>query len=145
LEIVPKAVSNSVCETTFSEYDVDETGECPFLTEASALDSPMIEDQRRPTKYKVEVTTLDAFFSERGFPHSPVVIKIDVEGFEAHVLEGSPSLIESTRPWLSIDIHKDPFGDGTTEAKVRALLGCHGYEFQNMAHVLLAAPAPSMA
>jgi len=139
VEIVPKAVSNYVGEATFSEYGFDETGVCPWLPEGSAIDSRVIEEGR-VTKYDVEVTTLDTFCSDRCLLNRPTVIKIDVEGFEALVLEGSSALISSTRPWLSIDIHRDPFGEGTTDAKVRALLSPHGYTFERMAHVMVASP-----
>ena len=139
VEVVPKAVSNSVGMATFSEYRYDEAGSCEWLPEASAIQSRMIDDAR-VTKYDVEVTTLDAFSSGRTLLNGPLVIKIDVEGFEVHVLEGASALISTAKPWLSIDIHADPFGDGTTEQKVRAVLIPHGYEFEVMNHVLLASP-----
>jgi FkbM family methyltransferase len=139
VEIVPKAVSNSVCTATFCEYGFDETGNIPFLPEASAINTRLIDDTR-VVKYDVEVTTLDAFCSTRGPLSHPTVIKIDVEGFETLVLEGSSALISSSRPWLAIDIHRDPFGEDTTEAKVRGFLGGYGYSFEKMEHVLLAEP-----
>jgi hypothetical protein len=70
----------------------------------------------------------------------PVVIKIDVEGFEAHVLRGARRLIDEYRPFLSIDIHTDPFGDGvaTTEATVISLI--QDYRYERLGHVLLCSP-----
>jgi FkbM family methyltransferase len=139
VEIVPKAISNFVGRATFCEYGFDESGTCPFLPEASSIQSIVIDDAR-VTKFEVEVTTLNAYYSARGDLGGPVVIKIDVEGFEVLVLEGASSLITSTRPWLSIDIHRDPFGEGTTEAKVRDFLAAFGYRFENLGHVLVASP-----
>lgn len=140
IEIVPQAVSNVVGRTTFCEFDHDETGACPFLPETSAIESRITVDDDRSRKVEVGVTTLDTFFSGRGAPVGPVVIKIDVEGFEVLVLEGASDLIATSRPWFSIDIHRDPFGEGTTEAKVRRLLGSADYTFKNMGHVLVASP-----
>jgi FkbM family methyltransferase len=139
VEVLPHAVSNAAGVVAFSEYLYSEACGNPWLPDASAIHSELIYDPLA-VKYEVETTTLDAYCSERGTLGLPTVVKIDVEGFEVHVLEGSLALIAATRPWFSIDIHKDPFGAGTTEAKVRALLGRHGYIFENMEHVLLASP-----
>jgi hypothetical protein len=88
--------------------------------------------------YEVRVVTLD----DDALQHcsKPLVVKIDVEGFEAHVLRGAHRLIRDCRPYLSIDIHTDPFGDGlaTTEAAVIELLP--GYRCERLAHVLLCSP-----
>jgi FkbM family methyltransferase len=139
VEVLPNAVSNTPGIVAFSEYSYDETCDTPWLPDASAIHSQLIDDSRA-VRYDVETITLDAFCSARGLLNSPTVVKIDVEGFEVQVLEGSLALIAGARPWFSIDIHKDPFGDGTTEVKVRALLGRHGYNFETMGHVLLASP-----
>jgi FkbM family methyltransferase len=139
VEVLPNAVSNAAGVVAFSEYGYDETCVTPWLPDASAIHTWIIDDSRS-VRYDVEATTLDAFCSARGLLNSPTVVKVDVEGFEVHVLEGSLALIAAARPWFSIDIHKDPFGDGTTEGKVRALLGRHGYNFETMRHVLLASP-----
>ncbi|MFO0891963.1 MAG: FkbM family methyltransferase [Isosphaeraceae bacterium] len=139
VEVLPNAVSNSEGVVRFSEYGYDEAGGNPWLPDASAIHSQLIDDSRAES-YDVETTTLDAFCSARGLQRNPTVAKIDVEGFEVHVLEGSLALIAAARPWFSIDIHKDPFGDGTTEPKVRALLGRYGYRFETMGHVLVASP-----
>ncbi len=139
VEVVPKAISNADGVVAFSEYSYDETCGNTWLPDASAITSQLIDDSKA-ARYDVETTTLDAFCSIRGILNSPTVVKIDVEGFEIHALEGALELITAARPWFSIDIHRDPFGQGTTEAKVRALLGKHGYKFENMAHVLLASP-----
>jgi FkbM family methyltransferase len=141
VEIVPKAVSNVVGRTTFREFDYDETGGCPFLPETSAIQSPVTESDERATSSEVEVTTLDTFCSGQDIASGRVVVKIDVEGFEVLVLEGALNLISSARPWFSIDIHRDPFGDGSTEVKVCNFLTPYGYTFDNMGHVLVASPS----
>ena len=139
VEIVPNAVSSVAGMVTFSEYTYDETCGTNWLPDASAIHTRLIDDSRAVT-YDVEATTLDAFCSARGLVNSPTVAKIDVEGFEILVLEGANALITAARPWFAIDIHRDPFGPGTTEDKVRTILGQHGYTFENVGHVLLASP-----
>jgi FkbM family methyltransferase len=137
VEVVPQAISNQVGVASFAEYGYDDTGTIPFLPECSAIHSEQI-DNTRATVIEVPVTTLDTFVGKQILGR-PVVIKIDVEGFEALVLEGASRLISTVRPSLAIDIHADPFGEGTTEAKVRTILVAHGYKTDMMAHVLIAA------
>jgi hypothetical protein len=43
-----------------------------------------------------------------------------------------------------MDIHQDPFGEGTTEAQSKAFLGARNYRFTQLAHVLLASPIEAM-
>jgi len=72
----------------------------------------------------------------------PVVVKIDVEGFEGRVIDGGPEFLRRYRPYLSIDIHFDPCQPRmTTEAEVRAKLSRLGYRFENSNHVLLCTPS----
>jgi len=133
----PVAVSDTSGAAVFREYAQDESGAAPYLPEASSLAAPVMQPAPHRT-YTVPVVTLD----EDALPHceGPVVVKIDVEGFEAQVLAGARRLIEEYRPHLSIDIHVDPFGDGvtTTEAVVVPLL--QGYQFQRFGHVLVCSP-----
>jgi FkbM family methyltransferase len=140
LEIRPVAVSDRPGEAEFREFLPDESGEVPFLPEASTLMGRQVSD--RPHRmHRVQVVTLD----EDALPRcgdNPVVVKIDIEGFEAHALAGAAHLIAARKPWFSIDIHLDPFGDGvaTTEPAVRAALAPHGYGFELQGHVLLCSP-----
>jgi hypothetical protein len=92
--------------------------------------------------YDVPVITLDQFFAGRSDGPAVRAVKIDVEGFEVNVLRGATTFLTATKPYLAIDIHKDPFGDGqaTTEAGVRAVLTALGYTFGNLGHVLLCYP-----
>ena len=110
------------------------------MPEASTLIAKVISDRPHQT-LTVPVVTLDEDALQR-CDLKPVVIKIDVEGFEAQVLRGARRLISQLRPWLSIDIHREPFGDGleTTERSVRSALDEDGYQFEKLGHVLLCTP-----
>ena len=50
----------------------------------------------------VEMTTLDAFFEPRD--KFPEFIKVDVEGYELAVLQGSTELLETARPMLMVEL-----------------------------------------
>ncbi|MBX9699755.1 MAG: FkbM family methyltransferase [Acetobacteraceae bacterium] len=140
VELRPVAVSDQDGSAEFREYMPDETGEVPFMPEASTLIGTLISE--RPHRMAtVPVVTLDSDALPRCGP-GRVVAKIDVEGFEAFVLRGAARLLAERRPWLSIDIHHDPFGQGDrmTEPDVRAILAPAGYEFTRIGHVLLCTP-----
>ncbi len=117
----------------------DDTDAAPYMPETSSLSAPYVAKAATAT-YAVQITTLDDDMATRSL-QGPLVIKIDVEGFEANVLRGGARLIEQHHPHLSIDIHAAPFGSGeTTEADCRAILSNLGYTFENMGHVLLCSP-----
>ena len=139
-EVISAAVSDGVGDAEFCELPFDDTGSTPYLPEASSLSTVSVAAAAESV-YTVPVTTLDTDLAMRTVSE-PVIVKIDVEGFEVHVLRGAASLIALRRPHLSIDIHRAPFGNGeTTEAACREFLQQRGYRFENMGHVLLCSPA----
>jgi hypothetical protein len=103
-----------------------------------------VEDQLPGTQlYDVAVTTLDQYVSglRRLFmPPRIALIKIDIEGFEAHAIRGGLQTISRSRPALCIDIHASWEREGDTEPDVRALLAPMNYSFERSAHVLLCSP-----
>jgi FkbM family methyltransferase len=132
INVLALAVSDQAGEATFYEYPQDEGDRTPFLPEASTL-APTNDPRVRSVP--VTVTTLDDQFAD-----DPAIqraaLKIDVEGLEAKVLAGAPRFLARVRPALAIDIHANPFGEGTTENEVRRLLSPHGYRFEKLGHVL---------
>jgi FkbM family methyltransferase len=138
-EVKAAAVSDRIGDTEFCELPFDDTGNVPWQPESSSLFTAGVPGLAART-YTVPVTTLDAVSSTREFA-GPVVVKIDVEEFEVHVLRGAARFLAKHRPHLSIDIHREPFGDGeTTEAACRKLLLRQGYHFETMGQVLLCSP-----
>jgi FkbM family methyltransferase len=79
---------------------------CVSSPESGLFDS--IVDTRRSDgskKAQVEITTLDTEWIQLGQP--PVsVIKIDVEGWEARVIEGAKLLLQSQKPYVLLEWNK---------------------------------------
>ncbi len=140
VEVVDAAVSNATGSVQFAEFRYDDSGNCNFLPEASTIDTSKVHEGNVASRYDVPVTTLDAFFAGRTDGKSVKVVKIDVEGFEVHVLDGALGFLKAFAPAISIDIHADPFGDGTTEAKCLERLQKIGYTADKHGHALLCAP-----
>ncbi|HWK44520.1 MAG TPA: FkbM family methyltransferase [Stellaceae bacterium] len=140
--VIPEAVADTIGAVTFAEFVYDEASDRPYLPETSTIHTPMIEGTDM-LRYDVPVTTLDAFAAEHGLLGRPAVVKVDVEGFEVQVLRGAAAYLAAARPWLAIDIHRDPFGEDTTEAKVVGILEPLGYSIERMGHVVLASPTVS--
>lgn len=143
VEVRDEAVSDVCGTASFSEVGFDLTGKTPFYPETSAISNRFIDAVHLAAAYEVPVTTLDQFFAGRPDETSVRSIKIDVEGFEILVLRGGQRFLRLVRPYIAIDIHRDPFGAGTTEAGARARLQTIGYRFENMGHVLLCYPPGS--
>jgi len=140
VNVRPLAVAQSPGQKRFREYLQDPSDKTPFLLEASSFEVEEEHSGHLSEKYFVETTSLDI----DALPLlniGPVVVKIDVEGFELGVLQGAAMLIKSRQPFFSIDIHVDPQKKmESTEQKVRSLLSGYGYQFENLGHVLLCSP-----
>jgi FkbM family methyltransferase len=108
---VKKAISDQDGILEFGEYSqpTENSDKPAWLPEASALLNPLINKETAHIYY-VETTTLDNYF-QRIDKHIKA-IKIDIEGFELHALQGASAILEKHRPSLCIDIHADPSGNG---------------------------------
>ena len=140
IELLDFAVSDFVGTTTFIELPYDPTGAMPWWPESSSLITESLANYSVGEKFEAPVTTLDAFFGNRSDTSSVRSIKIDVEGFETHVLRGAANFLATARPFIAIDIHNNPFGDGTTETGVRDILSPLRFTFDKFGHVLLCSP-----
>lgn len=140
VEVCDVAVSDTCGTVSFTEVGFDPSGKTPFLPETSSITTSDATPACFADKYEVSVTTLDTFFSQRTDEAAVRAVKIDVEGFETKVVQGGLGFLTRVRPYLAIDIHRDPFGEGTTEAAVRESLSALGYRFENAEHVLLCTP-----
>jgi FkbM family methyltransferase len=75
----------------------------------------------------VEVTTLDTIFDQHGLSRLDFV-KIDVEGFEAHVLRGGEHCLKRLRPILLVELMPLQLErTGSTAIEVASLLRDYGY------------------
>ncbi|MEE9379294.1 MAG: FkbM family methyltransferase [Candidatus Lokiarchaeia archaeon] len=84
--IIPFAIANQNKDSWFKEGDSCATGR---LNEEG--------------DYLIPTISLDAFFDK--FKVSPTILKIDVEGTEVSVLEGSRNLLMKSHPIIIIEIH----------------------------------------
>jgi FkbM family methyltransferase len=72
----------------------DQRGEFEFNDDASGNNSlAPIEFTERTVRYTVQTTTLDAYAREHQIEHIDF-LKIDVEGYDLHVLEGASDLLD---------------------------------------------------
>jgi FkbM family methyltransferase len=76
---------------------------------------------------KVETLSLDDYFDDR---EDPNVLKIDVEGAEYQVLEGSESILARSHPTIFLEIHNDGRLSeiGGSEKEIYKLLKEHNYD-----------------
>ena len=114
IQIIPKAVCSTVGRLRFQRASFQSSMNRGVLVEdASAAEESTIE---------VESTTLDAVAREYALPN---LIKIDVEGSEAAVLQGSEEIFRSERPLLVCEIHHEQASSDVTR-----WLQARGYMFQ---------------
>lgn len=142
--IYPFAVSDTVAQVPFIEYGLVD-GAPAYRPETSSLFIPGALTPDAET-YEVSSITLDHIFADTLHIHDEntrVLIKIDVEGFECHVLRGAENYIKNHQPYLAIDIHSQPENPSeTTLQECSNLLKNMGYSLQIMDHVLVAQPKP---
>src|SRR6266576_3338234 len=104
IQIIPKAACSTVGRLRFQRDSFQSSMNRGVLVEdASAAEESTIE---------VESTTLDAVAREHVLPS---LIKIDVEGSEAAVLQGSEEIFRSGRPLLVCEIHHEQASSDVTE------------------------------
>lgn len=81
--------------------------------------------RRPPRAITVEATSLDVFAEARGL--TPALIKIDVEGAEATVIEGGRALLSRSKPIMVMEVLPAGGGEGP-HARAAAQLAELGYE-----------------
>ena len=87
VEVRDVAISDIIDRVEFCEMPFDDPDSVPYMPETSSLYRPNVAKAATAT-YAVQVTTLDNDMATRTV-REPVVVKIDVEGFEVHVLRGA--------------------------------------------------------
>ncbi len=109
IDIYPAALSNYKGKGTFTAGNNTWEGHLTGLSD------------RNVDSTTVSVLTLDSFIGEARHP-TPQFIKIDVEGEESKVLEGSRETIEKCHPLLYVDLHNPE-----QDVRVGAIFRWHGY------------------
>lgn len=84
----------------------DRSGRIPMLaTGAGASDYFVIPAEKRPDTILVRQVTADDMRQEHNF--QPTHVKIDVEGYEEEVLQGTTAILRELRPVLFLELHGD--------------------------------------
>ncbi|MGY0061222.1 FkbM family methyltransferase [Streptomyces sp. LZ34] len=95
-----------------------------YLSEKTESSNSLNSAHRKhSSSVRVPVTTVDAFTAERGA--APYLVKIDVETFEAAVLEGALRTVDRHRPWIVCELL--PSADHDALRRALAPLVARGY------------------
>jgi len=110
IEIVPKAIDSHICDKEFYINNIDSAFNTLNIKWKKAL-----ETQNRfnihfdfYTNYSVHTTTIDELIATYGMPD---YIKIDVEGYELHAIQG----LSHTIPFISFEANLPEFKEETIE------------------------------
>ncbi len=97
-----------------SEEGLAEFSVMPDSSMGKLADSSFQSDAPRASILQVPRRTLDGLTSESAYP-PPQVMKIDVEGAEAEVLQGAMKTLQTARPILFIEAHSQPLANNCTQ------------------------------
>ncbi len=123
VKVYSVAVGDQNSSLTFSH--VGQTGS---IKQANA------EPRSGETKQIVESVTLDALVQRDALP-IPDLLKIDVEGYEAHVLRGMRGILEQHHPTILLELHPSLMhGFSESADELLAILVEMGYE-QHVLHI----------
>lgn len=138
-----QAAVNSVTNVTVERLALsDRTGQAEFTVESETANShleviPLEHATTDPVEVlRVQTSTLDDFVSRSGL--RPSVVKIDVEGAEMLVLEGSAKTMAEIRPVCLVSTHTPEL-----KARCRGVLEASGYlvtELPGFVHELIGTP-----
>lgn len=93
----------------------------------SVVDSPTVDS------IKIDVTTVDTFISQQDVDDNvPVIIRMDVEGYEMNVFQGMADLFSSSRPiYLFAEIHA--YKPQVDNAKILDMINGAGFNLEYVA------------
>jgi FkbM family methyltransferase len=121
-------------ETTLRLNEVSNVLVLPVAAGRASAAGALERAERNPSETRIRtgggqsdlrIVPLDEVLDEHGRPD---LVKLDVEGLEADVLEGAPRLIDEARPVWIIEVHG---GLGTGKAVASRLRGA-GYRVQRL-------------
>ncbi len=128
------ALGDSVGET---EFEMNEFPACSSFLPLANSHKDLFDYAAKTSKIKVEVNTLDNFSSDLDLP-TPILIKIDVQGFEDKVLRGGKHFV-SKSDVLIIETSFKPLYEGQPLFKdIYEILKDWGFDYvgsvENMQH-----------
>jgi len=96
-----------------------------FTSDMDTVNHALAEGEQRPNAISVQVSTLDTVLINE----SPVLMKIDVEGFETPVLEGgSETLSKKSLNAVIIELNGSGNRYGYDESRILELMFDHGFK-----------------
>jgi FkbM family methyltransferase len=122
--VIPRALSNVPGEAVFRQAPWVDVGESSGSHLAEAVVPAGEAAYERFSDVLVETVTADELVRFQGVP-SPVFIKVDVEGAELLVLDGSRYLMREARPVFFVEVHHP-----ATMLKLRELADAEGYRVE---------------
>ena len=117
--VTERGVSDSDGEAEFHRFSIANVGKSGFEVEGGVAAFP------------VSCCTLDCFVLEGNHP-SPTVMKIDTEGWEAHVLAGGARLFARHPPRAVVFEAYCDAEASLTEVNLRRFFENHGYEIRHL-------------
>ncbi len=108
----------------------DQDGEARFHEDADSTDRSTLA-HTGPAGYVVKTARLDTVWRERAL-RKPDLLKIDVEGHEAAVLQGCAEVIRQTRPLILFEALDTKLRDENIAA-IRSIAGADTYAFHRVA------------
>lgn len=103
----------------------------PQVSSLLALGVDRIEsfpDSRVIKQMKVPVTTLDALFGEAALPE-PILLKIDVQGFEDRVIAGAAKFLERVQ-WVLMEVSFSTLYEGERDFETLVeIMKAHNFRF----------------
>ncbi len=107
IDVYDAAIGDKDGEVEFMVNNDIESGRSTggFIEEADTTQSKAFFSRKGFVTNKVPIFKLDSVMQKLGIKYAPDIIKIDVEGAEAQVLEGARDTIIARKPTLLIEIH----------------------------------------
>jgi len=121
--IVAKAASN--VDSTAMEFFLTDGGDSPINSLTNGAPGMTFMEGRNTRTINIQTITLDTFCKETDV--SPNLVKIDAEGAELMVLQGSKKLLSETHPDIILAVHPYWLPKGQSTRDIADLLFSFGY------------------
>ncbi len=119
INVYPFAVSDANKRVIYQSHTIE-------MSESNRLVETAVDQSQLPPRTGVKTGYVDAVSLDtwqEHYPCSPTFMKIDAEGSEADILAGAKHLLETSRPWVSMEFHASQSVRGPYVESVRFMAG----------------------